>query len=150
MSARVQRAFRPTKGRGPSLSGVGSVAALALALRTSAEGAVLALLHRSHRATRARAVRRPDGTQEARIVVHHGYHPSRIELEVSVPAVLRFERRETEPCSELLVSELLPSSFHLAPNAETVVRFTPVLPGTYAFTCGLGMYTGVLVIRRRP
>lgn len=102
---------------------------------------------RRHLPGRARAARRPDGTQEARIVVQHGYHPSRIELDVGVPAVLRFERREADACSELLVSELLPSSFHLAPNAETAVRFTPTAPGTYAFTCGLGMYTGVLVIR---
>lgn len=108
---------------------------------------VLALLHRGHGPTRARAVRRPDGTQEARIVVAHGYHPSRIELEIGIPAVLRFERREDDACSELLVSELLPSSFHLAPNAETIVRFTPAAPGVYAFTCGLGLYTGVLVIR---
>lgn len=105
---------------------------------------------RRHLQASARAARLPDGTQEARILVQHGYHPSRIELEAGVPAVLRFERRETDRCSELLVSELLPSSFHLAPNAETDVRFTPTAPGTYAFTCGLGMYTGVLVIRSAP
>lgn len=125
---------------------MGPVSAFALALRTSAGGALLGWLHRRH-STRARAQRRPDGTQEARIAVDHGYRPARIELEVGIPTVLRFERRENEACSELLVSELLPSSFHLAPNAETAVRFTPMALGTYAFTCGLGMYTGVLVVR---
>lgn len=123
------------------------VAAFALALRTSAGGAVFGWLHRRHRPTRARAQRRADGTQEARIVVDNGYHPARIDLELGVPAVLRFERLEDDPCSELLVSELLSSSFRLAPHGETVVRFTPMAPGTFAFTCGLGMYTGLLVIR---
>ncbi len=122
------------------------VSAFALALRTSAGGALLGWLHRRH-STWARAQRRPDGTQEVRIVVDHGYHPARVELDVGVPTVLRIRRLEDEACSELFVSELLPSSFHLAPNAETAVRFTPMAAGTFAFTCGLGMYTGVLVVR---
>lgn len=64
-----------------------------------------------------------------------------------IPAVLRFDRREDDPCSELLVCELLPSVHRLAPHAETAIRFTPFAPGTYAFTCGLGMYLGWMVIR---
>jgi plastocyanin domain-containing protein len=126
---------------------MGPISALALALRTSAGDAVLGLFHRQHRPSRGRAVRRPDGTQEARIVVDHGYHPARIELESGVPAVLRFERVEDDPCAELLVSELLPSSYRLAAGAETVVRFTPKAAGVFAFTCGLGLYTGLLVVR---
>lgn len=125
---------------------MGPVSAFALALRTSAGGALLGWLHRRH-STRARARRRPDGTQEARVVVDHGYHPSRLEIETGVPTVLRFERAEDDPCSELLVSELLPSSYRLAAHAETVVRFTPKAAGIFAFTCGLGMYTGLLIVR---
>jgi plastocyanin domain-containing protein len=124
--------------------------ALALALGASAGGAVFLVLHDRHGPGRVRAARRPDGTQEARVVVEHGYRPARIELVVGVPAVLRFERREDDACSELLLSELLPSSYRLAPHAETVVRFTPMARGTYAFTCGLGMYAGVLVVRPAP
>lgn len=94
-----------------------------------------------------RATRRVDGTQEATVVVDRGYVPSRIELEAGVPAVLRFERRESDPCSELLVCELLPSEHRLAAYAQTLVRFTPQRPGRYAFTCGMGMYSGELVVR---
>ncbi|MBI2323572.1 MAG: cupredoxin domain-containing protein [Chloroflexi bacterium] len=119
-------------------------AALALALGASAGGAALFLLHDRH--GRVRASRRPDGTQEARVVVQHGYRPAHIELALGVPAILRFERREDDPCSELLVSELLPSSYRLAPHAETVVRFTPMACGTFAFTCGLGLYNGLLIV----
>lgn len=94
-----------------------------------------------------RATRRADGTQVATVVVDRGYVPSRIELEAGVPAVLRFERRENDPCSELLVCELLPSEHRLAAYAQTPVRFTPQRPGRYAFTCGMGMYSGELVVR---
>ncbi len=123
------------------------IATVALALGASAGGAAIFLLHGRHRPARARATRRADGTQEARVVVAHGYRPACIELEAGVPAVLRFDRREDDPCSELLVSELLPSSYRLAPHAETVVRFTPMAAGTFAFTCGLGLYSGLLVVR---
>jgi plastocyanin domain-containing protein len=87
-----------------------------------------------------------DGTQEPRIVVYRGYRPSHIELEAGVPATLRFERREDDPCTELLVSELWPSAHRLVAHGETEVRFTPQRPGRYAFTCGMGMYSGELLV----
>lgn len=93
-----------------------------------------------------RARRLADGTQEARIVVDRGYRPSRIDLEAGIPATLRFERREDDPCTEMLVSELWPSAQRLAAHAETEVRFTPQRAGRYMFTCGMGMYSGELLI----
>ncbi len=109
----------------------------------------LALVRRSQvrRRLRRTATRAADGAQEATITVDHGYVPSRIELEAGVPTRLRFERREADPCTELLVCELLPSQHRLAAQAETVVSFTPSRPGRYAFTCGMGIYSGVLVVR---
>ena len=94
-----------------------------------------------------RATRTLDGAQEATIVVDRGYTPSRIELEASVPTRLRFERVEADPCTELLVCELLPSAYRLEAGGDTVVSFTPRRPGRYSFTCGMGMYSGVLVVR---
>lgn len=94
----------------------------------------------------ARARRLSDGTQEARVVVDRGYRPSHIDLEAGVPATLRFERRGDDPCTELLVSELWPSAHRLLAHGETEVRFTPQRPGRYAFTCGMGLYSGELLI----
>ncbi len=99
------------------------------------------------RVVTGRARRLVDGTQEARVVVDRGYAPSRIELEAGVPTVLRFERREDDPCTEMLVCELLPSEHRLVAHGETRIRFTPPRPGRYAFTCGMGMYSGELVVR---
>jgi len=92
------------------------------------------------------ALRLRDGTQEARVVVDQGYRPSRIDLEVGVPATLRFERREDDPCTELLVSDLWPSAHRLIAHGETQVRFTPQHVGRYRFTCGMGMYSGELLV----
>lgn len=93
-----------------------------------------------------RARRLPDGTQEARVIVDRGYRPSRIDLEAGVPATLRFDRREDDPCTELLVSELWPSAHRLVAHGETEVRFTPQRAGRFVFTCGMGMYSGELLV----
>ncbi len=106
----------------------------------------IGLYQRVHVLSR-RATRRADGTQEATVVVDRGYVPSRIELEAGVPAVLRFDRREDDACTELLLCELLPCEHHLDAHAQTLIRFTPQRPGRYAFTCGMGMYSGELVVR---
>ncbi len=97
-------------------------------------------------ASRRPARPRPDGTQEARVVVDRGYRPSRIDLVAGVPATLRFERREDDPCTEMLVCELWPSAHRLVAHGETEVRFTPQRPGRFAFTCGMGMYSGELLV----
>ncbi|OGN77805.1 MAG: hypothetical protein A2082_01240 [Chloroflexi bacterium GWC2_70_10] len=123
---------------------------LVLAVVTGAFVVTVALAIVRRRTASERGVRRSDGAQEVRVLVQHGYRPDRVELEAGVPAILRFDRQEEDPCSELLVCELLPSSYRLAPRAETVVRFTPTVPGTFAFTCGLGMYAGRIVVRARP
>lgn len=96
-----------------------------------------------------RARRLDDGTQEARIVVDHGYTPSRIALDAGTPTTLRFERREDVRCTELLISELWPSAHRLIAHGETAIRFTPQRPGRFAFTCGMGMYSGELVVNER-
>jgi len=89
---------------------------------------------------------RSDGTQEARVIVDRGYRPSRIELEAGVPTTLRFERHGDDPCTEMLVSELWPTAHRLVARGETAIRFTPQCPGRFAFTCGMGMYSGELVV----
>ncbi len=108
--------------------------------------AVVAWIVARPQAAPQRALRMSDGTQEVRVVVERGYRPSRIDLEAGIPATLRFERREDDPCTEMLVSELWPTAHRLAAHAETEVRFTPQHPGRYAFTCGMGMYSGELLV----
>jgi plastocyanin domain-containing protein len=108
---------------------------------------LVVILAMERRRSQGRHARRlADGTQEARVVVDGGYRPSRIDLDVGVPTTLRFERRENDPCTELLVSDLWPSAHRLVANGETEVRFTPQRVGRYAFTCGMGVYSGELLV----
>ena len=58
----------------------------------------------------------------------------------------RVGRQEGATGTELLVCELLPSQHRLTARGETVVSFTPTAPGRYAFTCGMGMYSGLLIV----
>lgn len=116
---------------------------LALVLGMFAVAAIT--LGRGHAPT-ARARRLADGTQEAHVIVDRGYVPAHISLEAGVPATLHFERREDDPCTELLVSELWPSAHRLVAHGETAIRFTPERLGRFAFTCGMGMYSGELIV----
>jgi P-type Cu+ transporter len=108
--------------------------------------AIVVTLAARARPAMERARRLADGTQEARVVVDRGYVPSCIGLEAGVPATLRFDRREDDPCTEMLVSELWPNAHRLVAHGETAIRFTPQRPGRFAFTCGMGMYSGELVV----
>ncbi len=121
---------------------------IVLVLILAAFTVAVASLARARPST-GRARRLDDGTQDARVVVDRGYAPSRIDLEAGVPATLRFERREDDPCTEMLVSELWPSAHRLVAHGETAIRFTPQRPGRFVFTCGMGMYSGELVVHER-
>lgn len=99
-----------------------------------------------HQSRGRQARRLADGTQEAHVVVDRGYRPSRIDLEAGVPTTLRFDRREDDPCTELLISDLWPSAHRLIAHGETEVRFTPQRVGRYIFTCGMGVYSGELLV----
>ena len=121
---------------------------IVLALILAALAVVVASLTLT-RTSAVRARRLADGTQEARVVVDRGYVPSRIDLEAGVPATVRFERREDDPCTEMLVSELWPNAHRLVAHGETAIRFTPQRPGRFVFTCGMGMYSGELVVHER-
>jgi P-type Cu+ transporter len=110
--------------------------------------AIVVTLAARARPAMERARRLADGTQEARVVVDRGYVPSCIGLEAGVPATLRFDRREDDPCTEMLVSELWPNAHRLVAHGETAIRFTPQRPGHFAFTCGMGMYSGELVVHK--
>ena len=111
--------------------------------------AIVATLIARTRSSTEHARQLSDGSQEARVVVDRGYLPSRIDLQVGVPATLRFVRRENDPCTEILVSELWPTAHRLVAHGETLIRFTPVRLGRFPFTCRMGMYSGELIVHER-
>lgn len=94
-----------------------------------------------------RAAAAADGAQAATVLVKDGfYRPETIVAERGKPVRLTFVREEASPCSEVVVFEQLGSRAALPEEEPVTVELTPEQPGSYAFTCGMGMYRGTLVI----
>jgi len=86
------------------------------------------------------------GVQEIAVLVSGGYDPSTIQVHAGTPVRLLFDRRETNPCSEEIVIPAFGVRKFLPANAKTAVEFTPTTPGTYDFSCGMGMLHGRVVV----
>ncbi len=83
--------------------------------------------------------------QEITIRVEGGYDPSSIAVRAGQPVRLVFDRREDNPCSAEIVFPDFRIRKPLAAFASTSVEFTPPRPGTYEFSCGMGMLHGRVI-----
>ena len=97
-------------------------------------------------ATRASAGER--GRQDVTVRVDGGYSPSAIEVEAGRPVRLSFDRVDASGCSDEVVLPDFGIRRFLPTGARTTVEFTPAAPGTYDFTCGMGMLRGRLIVTR--
>jgi plastocyanin domain-containing protein len=96
----------------------------------------------------ARAAARPqaDGVQEVTVVVQGGYSPGEVRVRRGGPVRIVFDRRETSGCTEELVFPDFGIRRFLPPERKTPVEFVPGSPGTYQFTCGMGMFRGKVIV----
>jgi plastocyanin domain-containing protein len=85
------------------------------------------------------------GVQEAVITIRGGYDPAEIRVRAGQPVRLVFDRQEDNPCSEELVLADFRIRQFLPAHRKTVVQFTPQVPGTHEFTCGMGMLHGRVI-----
>lgn len=99
------------------------------------------LAERGARSAEARA----GGVQEVTIVVEGGYEPATIRVKAGSPVRLHFDRRETNGCSEEVVIPDFGIRTFLPAHRTTDIEITPTEPGTYEFTCGMGMLRGRVV-----
>ncbi len=95
---------------------------------------------------RARVARTAGGAQVINIDVVGGYDPATIRVRAGLPVRLIFERRESAGCSEELVIPEFGVRRFLPPFEKTTVELTPQEPGSYEFTCGMGMLRGRLIV----
>jgi len=93
-----------------------------------------------------RAVVTSSGYQEAMVLVKGGYAPDTIVVRAGEPVRLSFRREESSPCSEMVVFADLGKSVRLPEGELVPVEFLPREPGTYEFTCQMGMLRGRLVV----
>ena len=82
------------------------------------------------------------------IIAENGvYSPSSIQADKSQPLTLRFVRKDATPCAEKVVFAALNLSTDLPLNEPQDITLTIDQPGTYEFTCQMGMYRGKLLIQ---
>jgi plastocyanin domain-containing protein len=84
------------------------------------------------------------GVQRVPVEVKGGYTPSVVHVRAGRPVRLEFHRDETNPCTEEVVLPEFGIRSYLPAHRTTPVTFTPS-PGSYEFTCGMGMVRGRIV-----
>lgn len=98
---------------------------------------------------RRRGYRAPltsSGYHEAMVLVKGGYSPDTIVVRVGRPVRLTFRREESSSCSEMVVFGSFGKSALLPEGEATPIELAPQKPGTYEFTCQMGMLRGRLVV----
>ena len=83
--------------------------------------------------------------QQVDVVIHGAYSPATIRVAAGRPVRLVFDRQETSSCSEEVVFPAFGVRKFLPAYEKTTVEVTPPAPGTYEFTCGMGMLHGRLI-----
>lgn len=86
------------------------------------------------------------GRREAMILVKGGYAPDTIVVRAGEPVRLSFRREESSPCSEMVVFGDFGKSARLPEGDLVPVDLMPNEPGTFEFTCQMGMLRGRLVV----
>ncbi len=76
-----------------------------------------------------------------------GYHPSRIRAPAGRALTLVFTRTTDECCGQQLVFPTMNIRRDLPLNRAVEVPITVPANGTVAFTCGMSMYEGSIVVQ---
>ena len=94
------------------------------------------------------ATREASGSTPIEVSVRDGvYTPARIHTLAGAPVHLRFLREDANPCAEKVIFADLGISADLPVGETYDVTLTPNRKGTFEFTCQMGMYRGLLVVK---
>jgi plastocyanin domain-containing protein len=89
-----------------------------------------------------------DGTQQATITIEGGkYNPSVVSVEKGKPVELTFAGGKELGCGGTVVFKSLNMSKDVESGKTVTFNFTPKEAGEIAFTCGMGMYDGKVVVK---
>jgi plastocyanin domain-containing protein len=86
------------------------------------------------------------GPQRVEIEVKGGYSPAVVRVRAGRKVRLEFRREETSGCTEEVVVPAFGIRTFLPAHQTTPVEFTPDKPGSYEFTCGMGMVRGRILV----
>jgi sulfite exporter TauE/SafE len=76
----------------------------------------------------------------------NGYSPRRFAVKAGKPVELTVATNNTYSCASYFSFKQFGINFQLGPDDIQTVTFTPNNPGTYQFSCSMGMYTGVMEV----
>jgi Cupredoxin-like domain len=86
--------------------------------------------------------------QEATITVSaSGYSPQHIEVKAGIPAKIHFQTEEAADCFRQVVSEELGINRILEAGKDNYIVLQDVKPGTYRYTCGMGLFEGTITVK---
>ncbi len=86
------------------------------------------------------------GPREVQVRVLGGYVPNTIYAEMDRPIRIVFRRKESSACSEQVVIPAFGKSATLPEGEPVAIDLLPTAPGTYEFTCAMGMLHGRIVV----
>jgi YHS domain-containing protein len=84
--------------------------------------------------------------QRATIVIDGGYSPATVSVKAMRPVQLTFIRKEMSGCGDVVEFPSLGLKRSLKTGQKAVVTFTPKKAETVAFTCGMNMYRGQVIV----
>ena len=88
-----------------------------------------------------------NGEQNAKITItQRGYSPAYLKVKQGVPLNLSIESKDAYNCASAFRIPALKIAKNVMPNTTETVQFTPKQTGKIAFTCSMGMYTGVIEV----
>lgn len=87
-----------------------------------------------------------DGYQEVNIAVSlYGYTPGDVKVKAGIPVKMNFQKDFEGGCVSVFVMQDFKIQQSLSVG-KTTIDLKPDKPGTYAFSCGMGMYGGNLIV----
>ena len=87
------------------------------------------------------------GVQKATVTIDNGmYMPAVISVKKGKPVELTFKAGKSPGCGSTVVFKSLKISKEVG-SKPVVIKFTPKDAGTIAFTCGMGMFDGKVVVK---
>jgi sulfite exporter TauE/SafE len=76
-----------------------------------------------------------------------GYFPSRLIIRANVPVRWEITDKGTSGCTNAVIArDFIEGPINLVPGTTAVREFTPTRPGTYRFSCWMGMVSGTFEV----
>jgi plastocyanin domain-containing protein len=74
------------------------------------------------------------------------YSPNDIVIKAGTPSIINFKTEELG-CTGIILSEDLEFNVALKENTNNYVNIDSLKPGTYDYSCGMGMYKGTVIVQ---